>query len=174
MIVHAIKIVAFVSVAACVALAVFCGANGIQSVDDFRNYRVMRSVPDPVVVALADRSLAVGSTTKQLLAVDTPSWTEDYGRCKIHGFTPKRSYDYQIIVTVDDRLVSARVGSCTWRWTFFDELPDKVAESVGAIRGLRDAIERMPEHAAILQPLLDTQLASLGAKLAESVSEAEP
>ena len=173
MIVNAIKIFAFFSVAACVAIAIYCGANGIRSMEDFRNYRVMRSVADPVVVALADGSLVVGSTTQQLLAVETPNWTEDYGRCKIHGFTPERSYDHQTVVTVDGRIVSAHVGSCTWRWSFFDEIPDDVAKSVGSVRGLRDAIERMPEHAPIIQPLLDEQLAILGVQSVASTEEAE-
>ena len=174
MIVHLSKIVAFASVVACVALAIYCGANGIRSVQDFRNYRVMRSVSEPVVMALADGTLAVGSTTKQMLAVDTPFWTEDYGRCKIHGFAPERSYDDRTIVTVDDRIVSAHVGSCTWRWSFFDDMPDDVAESVGSVRGLRDTIERMPEHAAILQPLLDEQLGLLGVHPVASAQKAEP
>ncbi|MCC9644345.1 hypothetical protein LOC71_18870 [Rhodopirellula sp. JC740] len=174
MIVHAIKIVAYLSVVACIGLAVYCGANGIRSVEDIHNFRVMRSVPDPVVVALADGSLAVGSTTKELLAVDTPAWTEDYGRCKIHGFTPERSYDRQTIVTVDGRIVSAHVGSCTWSWTFFDEMPEDVAEAVGSVRGLRYAIDLVPEHAAILQPLLDEQLASLGVQAAAGAGKAEP
>lgn len=174
MIAYGIKIVALFSVLACAAFAMYCNANGIRSVEDFRNYRVMRSVPDPIVMALADESLTLGSTTQQMLAVDTPSWTEDYGRCKIHGFKPERSYDHQTIVTVDDLIVSAHVGSCTWRWSFFDEMPDKIAESVGSVRGLRDAIERMPEHAAILQPLLDKPLATLGVQPEARPEKAEP
>jgi hypothetical protein len=160
--VHAIKTVAIMSVAACVAFAIYCGVNGIRSMDDFRNYRTMRSIPDPIVVALADGTLGLGSTTQQMLAIDSPSWTEDYGRCKIYGFTPERSYDHQTIVTVDNRIVSARVGSCTWRWSFFDETPDEIAESVAYARGLHNTIEQMPKYAAILQPLLDERLASLG------------
>ncbi|WP_345681673.1 hypothetical protein [Novipirellula caenicola] len=122
----------------------------------------MRSVPEPIVVALANGTLEAGSTTRQMMSIDTPSWTEDFGRCKIHGFAPEGSYDYRTIVTVDNRMVSADVGSCTWRWSFFDEIPDDIARSVGSVRGLRDAIERMPEHADKLQPLLDEQLSSLG------------
>ncbi|WP_461508659.1 hypothetical protein [Rhodopirellula baltica] len=134
----------------------------------------MRSVSSPVVVALADGSLAVGSTRRQLLAFDTPSWTEDYGRCKIDGFTPERDYDRQTVVTVDDRVVSAHVGSCTWQWSFFDEMPEDVAESVGSVRGLRYAIELVPEHAGILQPILDAELASLDVRPAASAQESEP
>jgi hypothetical protein len=162
MFVYAIKTVAIMSIAACVAIAVYCGVNGIRSLDDFRNFRVMRSVPDPIVVALADGTVNVASTTQQILSIDTPSWTEDFGRCRIYGFAPERSYDYRTIVTVDNRVVSAHVGSCTWRWSFFDEVPDDIAESVGSVRALRDSIERMPEHADILRPLLDEQLVSLG------------
>lgn len=173
MIVRAITTVAFLSIAACIVLAICCGANGIRSMDDFRNFRAMQSVSDPVVVALADGSLMVGSTTQQMLAIDTPCWTKSYGRCEIHGFTPERSSGHQTVVTVDGRVVSAHVGSCTWRWSFFDEIPDDVAESVGSIRGLRDTIERIPEHTALLQPLLDDQLALLGMQLAEADAKAE-
>ncbi len=173
MFVHAIKTVAIMSVVACVAFVVYSGANGIRSVDDFRNFRVMRSVPDPIVVALADGTLSVGSTTQQMMSIDTPSWTEDYGRCKMHGFAHERSYDHRTIVTVDNRMVSVHVGSCTWRWSFFDEMPDDIAESVGSVRGLRDAIERMPEHAAMLRPLLDEQLSSLGVEQTAAGGKAE-
>ncbi|HBE62439.1 MAG TPA: hypothetical protein DDX19_06785 [Rhodopirellula baltica] len=174
MIVNAIRIIASFSVATCVAITIYCCANGIRSIDDFRNYRVMRSVSSPVVEALADGLLAVGSTRQQLLEIDTPSWTEDYGRCKIHGFTPERDYDRQTVVTVDDRVVSAHVGSCTWQWSFFDEMPEDVAESVGSVRGLRYAIELVPEHAGILQPILDAELKSLGVQSAASAQESEP
>ena len=91
MFVHAIKSVAITSVVACVAFAIYCGANGIHSLNDLHNYRVMQSVPDPIIVALADGSVSVGSTTKQILSIDTPDWTEDYGRCKVFGFAPERS-----------------------------------------------------------------------------------
>ena len=174
MIIPAIRIVALVSVLACCAVAIFLGANGIRSVEDFRNYRVMRSLRDPIVVALANGSLTAGSTTNQMFAVDTPLWTEDYGRCKIYGFTPEQSYDYQTIVTVDDRMVSARVGSCTWRWTFFDAMPEDVAESVWSVRALRDTIEQMPDYAVILQPQIDQQLAALGVPPTATAEMAEP
>ncbi|MEM6471713.1 MAG: hypothetical protein AAF802_19285 [Planctomycetota bacterium] len=174
MIVRAIKFVAFVGVVACAGFAVYCYANGIRSVREFRDYRMMRSVPDPVVVALANEKLTVGSTTKQLLAVDTPARTDDYGRCKIHSFKPERSYDHQTIVTVDGRIVSAHVGSCTWQWTFFNEMPDDVAESARFVQGLRHAIDLVPEHAAKLQPLLDEQLASLGVDKVATKKKTEP
>lgn len=96
------------------------------------------------MAALADGTLTLGSTRQQMLAIATPIWTEDYGRYKIYGFRPKPGYEGQAIVTVDDRLVSASVGSCTWSWSFFDETPQDVSEAVGAIRGLREVIERMP------------------------------
>jgi hypothetical protein len=97
-----------------------------------------------------------------MLAIATPIWTEDYGRYKIHGYKPKPGFEGQTIVTVDDRLVSASMGSCTWSWSFFDETPQDVSETVGAVRGLREVIERMPQYAAILQPKLDEHLRTLG------------
>ncbi|MCS7468013.1 hypothetical protein NZK35_15270 [Stieleria sp. ICT_E10.1] len=147
--------------------------NGICSFDDFRNFRLMRSVSDPIVVAFADGQLGLGSTTQRMLCIDSPTWTENYGRCTIYGFAPKRGYDHRTVVAVDDRVVSARVGSCTWGWTFFDETPTDVADSVGVVRGLRDAIERMPEYAAILQPLLDDQLSSLELQSTAETGRAE-
>lgn len=173
MIVRAIQSIAVLSVVAVVAISLYCGAVGIRSLEDFRNYRAMRSVDDPIVVALAAGALPAGSTTQEMLAIASPQWTENYGRCVIYGFKPKQSYDHQSIATVDGRVVSARVGSCTWRWSFYDDMPTDIAESVSNVRGLRSAIERMPEHAAILHPLLDAELVALGGSSGTADDEAE-
>jgi hypothetical protein len=162
MMVQAIKFIAIALVLFGIGIVVYCSANGIGSIHDYRDFRAMRSVREPIVDALADGTLTLGSTRQQMLAIATPIWTEDYGRYKIHGYKPRPSYDRQTIVTVDDRLVSASVGSCTWSWSFFDETPQDVSETVGAVRGLREVIERMPQYAAILKPKLDEHLRTLG------------
>ena len=168
-----IKTIAVAAIATCVAIGVHCRVNGIRSFDDYRNFRAMRSVSDPIVVALADQSITAGSTISELLAIDTPTWTEDFGRCVVYGFTPKRSFDYQTVEAVDGHVVSARVGSCTWRWTFFDNTPDGISSSVASVRSLRKTIDQMPAYATIIQPLLDAELVSLGAAPTKPRTEAE-
>lgn len=162
---------AFIGITTCVSVGIFCRANNIHSADDFRNYREMRSVTNPVVVAFADGLLTVGSTKQELLSLDTPYWTDSYGRCEIYGFMPKRSYDYQTVVTVNSRVVSAHIGSCTWRWTFCDEMPVEVADAVASVISLRAMIERMPDDKDVLQPMLDEKLAFLEMPLAETGRE---
>ncbi|WP_145390248.1 hypothetical protein [Stieleria neptunia] len=162
MLVRTLQTIALLTVASVIALVIYCGSIGIRSVDDFHDYRAMQSVDDPIVVALAEETLTAGATTQEMLAIASPQWSESYGRCVVYGFTPERSYDHQTIVTVDGRVASARVGSCTWQWSFFDNTPIGVAEAVGHVRGLRDTMERMPEYAHYMQPLLDEQLDILG------------
>jgi hypothetical protein len=170
MITTVIKSVAVLATLACVAFVWFCAQNRIHSVSDFRNFRIMRSINDPIVMALADGKLIAGSTTQQMLATENPVWTHDYGRCKIFGFVPERSYDHQTVMAVDGHLVSASVGSCTWRWSFFNQVPEEVADSVGHVRALRELIEQMPHIASHLRPQLDKHYAVLGIQ----VSAAEP
>ena len=153
--------VAVLSVAAFGAAVIFCSANGVALIGDLRNFRMMRAVDAPVVVALANGSLVEGSTVSQLLSTQQPEWTEEYGCFVTYGFTPVGSYDHYLVSAVDGRLVDAQVGSCTWRWTFFRNVPDDVAAAVGAVDGLRQSIDRMPERATVLQPLLDAELAKL-------------
>ena len=174
MLVRSLQTIALLAIGITIALAIYCGANGIRSFDDFQNYRTMRSVGDPIVVALADGTLPAGATTQEMLAVASPQWSENYGRYVIYGFTPERSYDHQTIVTIDDRVASAHVGSCTWRWSFYDNIPDDVAEAVGQVRGLRSTMERMPEYAHYMQPLLDDQLEILGVQVNAANKKAEP
>ena len=174
MLVRTLQTIALLTVTSVIALAIYCGSNGIRSVDDFHNYRAMRSVRDPIVVALADGTLPAGATTQQMLAIASPQWSQNYGRCVVYGFTPERSYDHQSIVTVDGRVASAHVGSCTWQWSFYDNIPDDVAEAVGHVRGLRDTMERMPEYAHYMQPLLDEQLRILGVQVNSVNKKAEP
>ncbi|MEZ6133801.1 MAG: hypothetical protein R3C53_02715 [Pirellulaceae bacterium] len=174
MLVRTLQTIALLATATVVAVAIYCGANGIRSVDDFHNYRVMRSVDDPIVIALADGTLPAGATTQEMLAIASPQWSENYGRCVIYGFTSERSYDHQTIVTIDGRVASAHVGSCTWRWSFYDNTPDDIAEAVGHVRVLRATMERMPKYAHDMQPLLDEQLDFLGVQVSSVKEEAEP
>jgi len=159
------KTAAVLAAAACLALVWFCAENRIHSISDFRNFRIMRSSNAPVVMALADGKLMAGSTTQQMLAIERPVWTHDYGRCKIYGFAPEQSYDHQTVIAVDGYLVSASVGSCTWRWSFFNHMPDEVADSVGHVRALRDLIDQMPQHATHLRPQLNKHYATLGIQI---------
>ena len=172
--VRTLQTITLLVITAVVAVAFYCGTSGIRSLDDFRNYRAMRSVSDPIVIALADGILPADATTQDMLAIASPQWSENYGRCVIYGFTSERSYDQHTIVTIDGRLASAHVGSCTWQWSFYNNIPDDVAEAVARVRDLRATMERVPEYAQYMQPLLDEQLDLLDVQVNSADKEAEP
>lgn len=157
----AIKSVAISCVAAGLLAVFYCWTHGIRSADDWRNFRAMRSYNAPIVVALASGSLSAGSSTGQMLAVDTPAWAETYGRCVFYGFAPEGSYDRVTVATLDGVVVSAHAGSCTWHWTFFDQMPTEISRSVNSINSLRTTIDRLPAYRHLLQPLLEAELTKL-------------
>ncbi|WP_164103823.1 hypothetical protein [Candidatus Laterigemmans baculatus] len=157
----ALRAVAIVGVAAGVAAVSYCVKNDIRSADDWRNFRAMRSESAPIMVALANGSLTAGDSVREMLAVERPVRSDDYGRCVIYRFAPERSYDYRTVVTVDGFVVAAHAGSCTWRWTFFDHTPSDIAASVSSVNGLRSTMDQMPTFKHLLQPMLDAELAKL-------------
>lgn len=163
-----IKSVAVACLLAGVAVGYYCFKHNIRSLDDYRNFRSMRSDPSPIVAALADGTLTAGSTTAEMLAVARPAWTEDYGRYEVYGFA-YGGYENRTVAVLDGRLVAAGAGSCTWHWTFFDDTPSHIADAVGSVRGLRSVIDRMPQHKPSLQPMLDAELAKLAAPTAASI-----
>lgn len=154
--------IALLALGTLLASTIYLAAKGIRSIEDYRDYRAMRLVNDPVVLALADGTLPAGATTQEMLAIATPEWSEVYGRCTVYGFEREGSYAYQTIVTVDDRLVAAHVGSCTWGWSFYDDTPSEIRGALASVQHLRKAIQEMPEHAHLLQPTLDESLGILG------------
>ncbi|MEM1347810.1 MAG: hypothetical protein AAGI01_04575, partial [Myxococcota bacterium] len=88
MIGKALQAAALFALAAVAAGLIYCTANGVWSIEDYDNYRSMRSVDDPIVVALADGALAAGDSTNVMIAIDQPEWSEVLGRFALHGFAP--------------------------------------------------------------------------------------
>ncbi len=115
----------------------------------------------PFVESLADGKVFAGMLERDLLSLHTPEWTEMYGSYTTFGFMPQ-GYDYVTISTVNGRVTSARAGSCTWCWTFFEKTPNDVLESVHAIKSLRRAIGRSPSCESVLRPILWAQCVKLG------------
>jgi hypothetical protein len=150
-----VSIIVLFAIIAIGAITIFCAANGIWSRDDFYRYRMMRSTNEPIIDALADGTLHVGSTTREMLAIDSPDVVRDYGRCIRYSFAPANSYDYRTVTTLDGHIVAASVGSCTWYWDFFDELPEEFAQAIQIVRTLPQLVERNPQIAEHLTPMLE-------------------
>lgn len=139
----------------------YCWRNGIHNVRDLENFRMMRSWEHPILHALQEHSIVVGTSLDVVRDIESPQWTEDFGRCQIFHYTPEGSYDRLVVVSVDNHVVSASAGSCTWHWTFFDNVPEDVRSAVGKVQGLRQTIELSPQFENILRPQLEQQMAIL-------------
>jgi hypothetical protein len=59
------------------------------------------------------------------------------------------------VTTLDGHIVAASVGSCTWYWDFFDELPEEFAQAIQIVRTLPQLVERNPQIAEHLTPMLE-------------------
>lgn len=151
--------------------ATFCWFRGIRSVEALRNYASMASLDDPVVVALANGEILPGSPIEDLLAIRQPTTTKNYGRLVVHQYSPDFSYDYLQVQVLDGRVAAAYVGSCTWHWDFFDEVPADVSAAAANIRSAQAMIERFPEKSGRIRKALHSNYMILGIPVDDGEAE---
>ena len=132
----------------------------------------MMSSPHPVVYALRSSTLQIGSSEEQLLAIQDPLWQQHYGRYRIFGYDPERSYDYTVVCTLDGKVASAGTGSCLWRWQFFDNIPLDIIHARRALDRYRAIVADDPAMAEPLASSFDSVYGTLGMDL--DAKEGEP
>jgi len=76
--------------------------------------------------------------------IEPPVWTDTYGPYSVYGFD-ERGYSWRTIVTHNDLAISATVGSCTWDWMFFENIPVSDLTRISHVRFLRQYLTKHPK-----------------------------
>lgn len=124
------------------------------------SYEIVSSSEDKLIRALFTGAIRLGSDIEAATSIETPVWTETFGTYAVHGFD-EQGYSYRTIVTHNGKAIRAGAGSCTWEWTFFDNLPEPALAAISHVQCMRKYLAKHPEFERRLTPLIQEQLLSL-------------
>jgi hypothetical protein len=124
------------------------------------SYEIVSHSDDALIHALFTGEIHIGSPIQSVTLKYPTQWTESYGPYTVCEFDESR-YSWRTLVAYDGRIVRASVGSCTWDWTFFDNLPSADATTISRVQHLRKYIASHPENAEKIRSLIQEQLLAL-------------
>jgi hypothetical protein len=120
-----VRILFITTLSAIVVFLGLCKFLRISHRNDVLAYCGMHRECHPAWKQFALRRFGAGDSTKKLLRRFPPTRTEEFGRYGIYSYGD--GFTVFWVMTKDDKLLSAAVGSCTWQFTFF-HTPDPELE----------------------------------------------
>ena len=124
------------------------------------SHKIVSHSDDPLIHALFAGDIQPGALIQAVTSKLPPLRTETFGSYSIDDFD-EPGYSWRTLVTYDDRVVRATVGSCTWDWTFFDNLPSEALTTISRLRYLRKYLKNHPESEEMISRLIQEQLSKL-------------
>jgi hypothetical protein len=113
----------------------------IHSFAEFESFLQMAGEAPPVWRQFAFRRFGPGDSVAELLRRFPPSGREEFGRYGVYGYGG--GFIGLGVTTRDGKILSARAGSCTWRYTFFSTDDPEIDRAYEAFRKERhESLER--------------------------------